>query len=188
MRWLRAFLQPMTRRILMPDTFLAPSIHDQDAFRQALAPHQRRLRLARTFLDMDVTWAGQEAYAFRQLLMVMTDYLDNEAISRLAEAKTRIDRAMGEPERDHKAEIQRRNGDGFRGALRNVMAILEEGSWPGHHSLFKRPGVPALANIVDDLARRCLEVAPKRIAEMEELADHLERLAGNEPRSQSFLT
>lgn len=151
-----------------------PSIHDRDAFRAALLPHLRRLRLARTFMDMDVSWAGQEAWAFRQLLLAMVDFLDGEAPRRLAAARTRIDRAMGDPEQDHAAEIRRRNGAGFRGAIEGVLGILDQGIWPGHRSLFKGSGVPALHNLVDDLARRSLEDAPRRISELEELAEYLE--------------
>lgn len=128
-------------------------------------------------MDMDVTWAGQEAWMLRQLLLAMTEYLDGEAIERLAAARTRIDRAMGEPERDHVGEIRRRNGDGFSGSLKNVMEILDEGSWPGHRSIFKRPGVAALGNILEDLEQRCLIIAPRRIAEMEAMARDFEMMA-----------
>jgi len=126
-------------------------------------------------MDMDVSWSGQEAWAFRQLLLAMVDFLDGEAPQRLAAAKARIDRAMGEPEQDHAAEIRRRNGAGFRGAVGGVLRILDLGIWPGHRSIFKGSGVPALHNLVEDLVRRSLVDAPKRIVELEDIANYLER-------------
>ncbi|MCW3782513.1 hypothetical protein [Defluviimonas salinarum] len=144
-----------------------PDINDAPTFQAVLAPHLARLRLAKTFMQVDAKWSGGEALEFALLLEAMAGFLDGAAVERIAEARSRLDARIGVPRKDHAAGIRARNGTGFCGLVNGITGILHAGAKTNCQARWRAEGVGPFLALAEDLRQRCFEGVPGTIREIE---------------------